>query len=350
MPLNYNYLVCLGILALLSCEQTNPSGPAVKDHFFLENQQATMPIFVEGNTASKVFLLFLHGGPGFSGIVDNENSRHVFNQLEQRYAMVYYDQRCAGISQGRCDYNQLSLAQYVDDLDKLVVLLKARYGDDIRLFLMGHSWGGTLGIAYLTTRNQAQFRGWIEIDGGHDVPQIIIETRQMINQVGAEQIRQGRSVSRWQQLITRVNAVNVTNATGDQTLDINKLAGEAVDQLLTDGLIDKELPLTTRQIVFFSPFSLFAFQQNNEQTVTAFKDKLARINLTPDLPKIKIPTLLVWGNQDFIVPPAIARQAFSQYGSSQKELLFFARSGHYPQESEPELFREAVQRFVEQNR
>lgn len=282
--------------------------------------------------------------------MDNENKQHIFNQLEKYYAMVYYDQRCAGMSQGNCDYQQLSIEQYVDDLDKIVALLKARFGSDIRLFLMGHSWGGTLGIAYLTTRDQAQFRGWIEVDGGHDVPQIVRETKQLINQVGGEQIRQGRSASQWQQLIDKVNASTVTNATGEQTLSVNKLAQESINQLRADGLVNQELPLTSNRTVFFSPFSLLAFNQNNGQTVGAYKDKLARINLTPVLPRIQIPTLLIWGRYDFIVPPAIADQALARYGSAQKELVYFARSGHYPQESEPAQFEEVLKRFIDMNK
>lgn len=316
----------------------------------MKNQQAVLPVFVEGNTTSKVFLLFLHGGPGFSAIVDNENKEHVFNQLEKSYAMVYYDQRCAGTSQGDCDYTQLSLDAYVDDLDKLVHLLKARYGTDIRLFLMGHSWGGALGVAYLTTINQNQIKGWIEVDGAHDVPQILIETKQMINQVGTSQIQQGRSVSQWEQLIAQINNTTVTNATGEQTLAVNKLAKESIDQLIENGVVAKELPLTTNQTVFFSPFSLASFNQNNSQTVNVFKDKLARISLTAELPKIQIPTLLIWGRYDFIVPLAIDDQALARYGTLQKELILFSQSGHYPQESDPVLFEREVKRFIEKNR
>ena len=68
------------------------------DYFFLRHKGADMPIWVRGNTQSNIFILHLHGGPGGSSI--DEGVEKVYLPLESDYAMVYWDQRGSGASQG----------------------------------------------------------------------------------------------------------------------------------------------------------------------------------------------------------------------------------------------------------
>lgn len=39
------------------------------DFFYVENNEAQMPVWVRGNENSEVFIIHLHGGPGGSGIM-----------------------------------------------------------------------------------------------------------------------------------------------------------------------------------------------------------------------------------------------------------------------------------------
>ena len=44
----------------------------------------------------------------------------------------------------------LSFDSYLLDLDRLLVLLRDQYGDDIEFYLMTHSFGGWLATVYLS--------------------------------------------------------------------------------------------------------------------------------------------------------------------------------------------------------
>ena len=72
-----------------------------QDYFWVERENATMPVWVRGNIESNVFVIFNHGGPGSCGTLEsivevnpgNGRMDHEspFKVLEDKYAMVYWD-------------------------------------------------------------------------------------------------------------------------------------------------------------------------------------------------------------------------------------------------------------------
>jgi len=163
--------VLIGLVSFLSfsCEEAIVANGRVDDLLWLENKGAQMPIWVEGNASSKTFVLILHGGPGGSSLVYNDVLVEMAAAFEDEYAVAYWDQRSSGNAKGNYDKEQLSLEQMEEDLDLVIDLLKHKYGSDISLFLLGHSWGGYLGNYYLRDKlKQLKVNGWIDVDGAHN--------------------------------------------------------------------------------------------------------------------------------------------------------------------------------------
>lgn len=91
-----------------------------------------------GSGATKVLLL--HGGPGFSH--DYMNCFADF--LPQAgYEMYFYDQLGCGLSDRPNDTSLWTLPRYLDEVEEVRLAL----GLD-QFVLVGHSWGGILGIEY----------------------------------------------------------------------------------------------------------------------------------------------------------------------------------------------------------
>ena len=42
-----------------------------KNYFWIERENAKMPVWVKGNIDSGVFIIFIHGGPGSSGTLES---------------------------------------------------------------------------------------------------------------------------------------------------------------------------------------------------------------------------------------------------------------------------------------
>lgn len=69
-----------------------------------------------------------------------------------------------------------------------------------------------------------------------------------------------------------------------------------------------------------------------------------RQSIVENLPKIAVPTLIIWGKQDRIIPITHAHLAAKQLPNAQS--LFLDRCGHYPHLEHPAPFNRAVLDFV----
>jgi pimeloyl-ACP methyl ester carboxylesterase len=78
--------------------------------------------------------------------------------------------------------------------------------------------------------------------------------------------------------------------------------------------------------------------------IVAIAKSAQRNNLADDLPKIKVPTLLVWGLNDTITPPLVAHDFNRLIPNS--ELKFIDRCCHAPMMEHPERFNELVEDFL----
>jgi pimeloyl-ACP methyl ester carboxylesterase len=66
--------------------------------------------------------------------------------------------------------------------------------------------------------------------------------------------------------------------------------------------------------------------------------------LTDELRQLKLPTLIIWGRNDKVTPPAVAESFRSQIDRA--ELRFVDNCGHAPNFENPALFSEMLQEFL----
>lgn len=78
--------------------------------------------------------------------------------------------------------------------------------------------------------------------------------------------------------------------------------------------------------------------------IVAIAKSAQRNNLAVEIPKIKVPTLLVWGLNDTITPPMVAHEFNRLIPNSQ--LRFIDRCCHAPMMEYPEKFNEIVKEFL----
>jgi pimeloyl-ACP methyl ester carboxylesterase len=306
--------------------------------FYLENKGAIMPVWVRGNISSDVFVIFLHGGPG--GTSFDTAILPVFKQLYNEYAFVYWDQRGSYTVQGNVKPESFTVEQYVEDLQKLVFLIKHKYKNPF-IFLMGHSWGGGLGTAYLLdTINQQHISGWIEINGAHNFKDGINLSIDWVKNKANEKINDRNNVNYWQ------NEINWYNNSSPPFTYNGFLKRHLENVDLLDGYwfnpsnIPEPFPLLT------SPIPLFFFMNFNH-VLNNFK--FSELNFTQSMNKIVIPSMVLWGRHDGSLPVALAEEAYSNLGTADddKYLYIFEYSAHMPFWEETDLFFEKVKGFID---
>jgi pimeloyl-ACP methyl ester carboxylesterase len=346
-------LLLIIISSLYACQKDdiNDLGEVI----YVRRNGADMPAYIYGNGASKVFVVILHGGPGGSGL---EYRDGVYSaQLEEKYAMVYWDQRGQGMSQGHYSKDVVNLSEMADDVNALALVLKKKYGDDISLFLMGHSWGGMLGPAALTKDNiQSHFKGWIDVDGAHNIRDMFLYIVRDAIRVSNEQLALGNNTKFWNKFIDYAKGIDTTSMPLSQSESgkLNDYGQKAESVLIDDGIIASGNGTGSLQGLA-NIFGLNPITKTITGTFTSVhlftgEEDLSNVDLTPYLHKIKIPSLIIWGKYDLVVPIELAKTAYLNLGSVCKDTVFFARSGHSPMVNEPDKFVEVVSKFIDHHK
>jgi pimeloyl-ACP methyl ester carboxylesterase len=78
--------------------------------------------------------------------------------------------------------------------------------------------------------------------------------------------------------------------------------------------------------------------------IIALAKSAIRNNLGEELNNIQQPTLLIWGNNDTITPPFVAREFHRLIPKS--ELHFIDKCGHAPMMEQPQEFNVILDKFL----
>ena len=128
-------------------------------------------ISIRGYSEENPVLLYLHGGPGQSGM---PFTRFLYSDIARDFVVVDWDQRGNGKSMAAIDpTSTYTLPSIVADTAALSRYLSERF-DERKIYLAGTSWGSTLGVLTVQ-RHPELFHAFI--GGGQMVSQRETDTR-----------------------------------------------------------------------------------------------------------------------------------------------------------------------------
>lgn len=340
-------LVCFSLPLLFACN--NEDNKTLDDTIFVKYKGAEMPAHIHGNGEENVFFIILHGGPGGTGL--DYRFGTIESELEKECAVVYFDQRSSGMSQGSFSESDVSVDLMAEDVMALVKVITFKYGEDSKFFLMGHSWGGSLGTAtLLKDTNQVYFKGWIEVDGGHNLADLYGESWRYYKHIANEQILAGNSIEYWKDVDKELNKINPEVYNSKDYTYLNTEAYASITTLTTDGVIASGdgvgLPAYFSMIYSYNSITKLI---NGIQIGKVLEDQekiWESLNYSDQLKNLTIPTLFIWGKYDLVIPPALGYKGYMEIGSLEKEFLLLNKSGHSPMVDQPDEFINAVIAFV----
>ncbi|MFC2043612.1 alpha/beta hydrolase [Chloroflexota bacterium] len=177
------------------------------------NGQRNFNLFYKGYLPTrkpKAILLIVHG-------LAEHSSRYlnVVNHFVPRGYIVYgFDQRGHGQSEGIRGYVE-KFTNYIDDLKTFSDIVRSRHPDE-KLFLIGHSVGGTIAIAY-SLRYQSEFNGLV---------------------LSGATLQPGTSISLVKIMLARFLSI-VTPKVGVNTIDASTISQDqaVVDDYMNDPLV-----------------------------------------------------------------------------------------------------------------
>lgn len=291
-------------------------------------------ILLRGEDRDAPVLLVLHGGPGMAGI---PVARRFDDRLTERFVVVHWDQRGAGLScTPEVPDGSLELERYLADTVELVEHLRRRFGVE-KVSLLGHSWGSILGT--LVARSHPEL-----VDTYVGMGQIV-------------DMRRGESISLRYALDRaradgNARAVAELEALGDPPYpDVESMLRQR-DWLVHYGGVFHRIDgmrSLVRAILSSPEYGLgdkLAFYGCVMRSVDAVWREIETLDFLRDVPRLDVPVVFLVGRHDYNTPFELVEEYHDRLEAPRKRLVWFADSGHWPHLEEPEAFQEAVIREV----
>lgn len=258
-------------------------------------------------------LLYLAGGPGGTDL--GAMRREV--GLEQDFVVVAWEQRGAGKSYPALDpTSTLTVDQLVADTIEITEYLRARFHKD-KIFLVGQSWGSTLGVLAAQTRP--------------DLYHAFVGVGQMVSQRETD-------VMFWED--TLAWAETTGNRELGETLRRNGPPPYS-ELLLYDPVVSHEHEWNAYPELDLSnemPGILFVPEYTFMDRVNAFRGfldtnatlypQLQGIDFRQDVPRLDVPLYMVLGEHEARGRAVLAEEWFAMVEAPAKERFVFEGAGH----------------------
>lgn len=257
-------------------------------------------------------VVILSGGPGS----DVDYVVPLAEQLPSSYQRVFLEQRGTGRSKlPEMTSTNMTLRLAVEDLEALRLHLKQE-----RLFLVGHSWGGMLAMAYAAAYPNRIDRMILIGPGGPT-----LEYMEWLGDNIAARMRP-----------EDVAATEYWAEAAKRGVDEDKASLESIRATLPAFFFDRSQGLAAAA-------QLKDGAIHGRVSTLLMSDLVKHYDLRPGLRLLKAPVLIVQGHQDPIGDMTAAEIHNVIAGSS---LRFIAKSGHFPWIEQPEKFRSIVAEFL----
>lgn len=252
-------------------------------------------------------MLVMHGGLG----LDHTYFRPWLDKLGDVAELIYYDHRANGHSARPATLEGISHETWAADADAL----RAHLGFD-RILLLGHSYGGFLAQEYALRFSD------------HLAGLILCSTAPALDYMPTIQ----------------------ANAAARGTPDALAALGEAFGRPMTDdhdfrSIWMRLLPMYFRQ---YDPQIGQVTDQATSYSAAAWNhvnaNCLPKFNTLPRLKEITVPTLVLGGVDDWIMPAEQSERIQAELPNA--EVTIFEESGHFPFIEEPDRFVKTVRSWI----
>ena len=287
------FLLCL----LFAVQSSNAqSSKSINSSEAIEIGGIKQWISISGTNNSSPILLFLHGGPGNSAMGYAEKFT---SELQKHFVVVQWDQRESGKT---ADLNStdkpLSVSLMESDALELIQYLRERFSQD-KIYLMGHSWGGFLGLK-IATDHPELLRAYFAISP-------------MVNQLESERLSLEWMVSK---------AKENKNQSALKQLDSVKIPFQNSEQLYFHRT-------WLAQLSGNKPLSKPFVEAWGQKWLSLFNEA-SEVNFFKTAPEIKCPIYFFIGRKDRQTHFKLAEDYFNVVKADKKRLFWFEDSAHNP--------------------
>jgi proline iminopeptidase len=271
------------------------------------------------DVGSGVPIVVLHGGPDF----DHEYLAPELERLGDTFHVVFYDQRGRGRSFSGEGADDVTIASEVEDLDRVRAWIGAP-----SVVVLGHSWGGLLALEYAIRHPDR-------------VSHLVLMNSAPASHHGMLELRRELAIRRGPE-----GSKRMTELASDPTYQSGDIDAEAEYYRIHFGTTvprAEDLDEVIRRLrIGFTPAGIVAARAI-EEALYADSWSAGDYDLLPALRELRIPTLIIRGEHDFI--PGAAVRAIAE-ALPMSQFMDVAGSGHFTYLERPNLVRSAIVEFL----
>jgi len=265
-------------------------------------------ISIKATDRNNPVLLFLHGGPGNSvmGYADKFTG-----ELQKHFVVVQWDQRESGMTAKLNSSDlPLSVALMEEDAITMINYLRSRF-DKKKVYLMGHSWGGFLGLSVAASH-----------------PELLnayMAVCPMVHQVESERFSLGWMLERAkddnnQKAIAELTAIHIPFQNGTELF---------YHRSWLATMMGNKVP--TREFV----------ESWAEKWLPLFNEASA-VNFFQVAPEIHCPIYFFVGTKDYTTYFKLTEDYYNGLKATKKRIFSFENTGHGLPAAEPEKMQRIV--------
>jgi pimeloyl-ACP methyl ester carboxylesterase len=253
-------------------------------------------------------LLFLHGGPGNSVM---SYADRFTTDIQKHFIIVHWDQRESGQTVLLNKSSEsLIVSIFVSDAIELINFLRSKFSKN-KIYLMGHSWGGYLGLRVAAERP--------------DLLNAYYAVSPMVNQLESERLSLQKMKDK---------AISENDKEASAELDLVEVPFKNGEQLFyhrkwLSKLMNSTRPVRTK-VDEWAKTWLPLFNEASESNFF----KLA--------PELQCPVYFLVGSNDYQTHYSLAESYYEKVVCKEKKLYWFTESAHNPHLTETAKFQKIV--------
>ncbi len=262
---------------------------------------------VFGAAGSATPVIVANGGPGLSHIYMLQND--TWPRIAHNRQVVFYDQRGTGKSKRVSADASFGMDAQVADMEAV----RAKFGFQ-KFDLVGDSYGGLLAMAYAAAHPE-------------HIEKLILSDS---------------AAPAWKDIVRVLPDVFPDVLEEIAAREKNSSGIDAADQRIRDHFL----------MLFYSEANRDAYLagvkdlESVPQVSAAVQKATRTLDLTPELPKFKFPTMVITGRYDMNVTPLTAWNIYKAIPGA--KFVVFEKSGHLPSYEEPDKYVQVVDAFLSQ--
>jgi proline iminopeptidase len=295
----HRFLVALLLISGSALAQQTPASTGI-----IPTPEVDLAYETYGTAGPATPVIVANGGPGLSHIYMLQND--VWTRLSHNRQIVFYDQRGTGKSKNVKPDAAWGMDAQVADMEAV----RAKFGFQ-KFDLVGDSYGGLLAMAYAAAHPE-------------HIDKLILSDS---------------AAPAWKDIVRVLPDVFPDVLEQIATREKNPTAS-AADQRIRDHFL----------MLFYSEAKRDAYLagvkdlESVPQVSAAVQKATRTLDLTPELPKFKFPTMVITGRFDMNVTPVTAWNIYKAIPGA--KFVVFEKSGHLPSYEEPDKYVQVVEEFL----